>query len=143
MISTIRKIPGATYTADTNIAVFDCNNDLGGAVMSVSMYVDMGAITTATAVDLVWSALYGGTNASPGASKAYGDCSLANNTDQEFVVTADNAEIDDPATGANGSIDSVPIAWDRIKLAIDATWGGGSAVINDIYCCFIVAPKNR
>lgn len=119
------KIPGATYTADSTIISIPTQQP----VLAVVTAVDMGAITTSTNVDLVWKALSGDELT----SKAYHDISLTSTTDiVDWLPTT--ADIANPASAL------FPLTFGGpLNLTIDATWGGGSVVITNIWVCLLEA----
>lgn len=119
------QIPGATYTADSVIHTFTPDRP----VLAITTMVDMGAITTSTNVDLVWKAY----TPDSAASKSYHDISLTDATDAiDFC----------PSTGEISAGTGAPYSLTvggPLALTIDATWGGGSVVITNIWVTLIMA----
>lgn len=138
MHSVTKRIPGGTYTADATIAEFDCGRDLGGVVIAAHAFLPSATVTVATDVDVTFRGVYDTT-----ADGALVDWDIATGTLLKYIATFDNAEIDDPATEANGAKESAPLFCDKVRIAIDATWGGGNVVLSDMWVTFIIIPHRK
>jgi len=139
MISKCCKVPGAAYTANATVYEWDCHNDLGGAVISAKIYIPAVTIATATAVDMTIHDVFGTTEFDVSSV----DISLSNGSAADYTITVDNASIDDPDTEANGAVDNVPLIFQKFRVNIHATWGGGTVTLPDWYICFIIAPYEK